>query len=113
MSFSAVLVSTLSTSDSEITASGWYASKQSVNNCVFIVNYWQTVNFKVKGHIGRITDGYGNSRFRSTIADVYGNSGFRFTNQNKLTRGVTTRNFADVRAGVKIIVPGVHRTYEK
>ena len=54
-------------------------SEGSVNNYVFIVNYWQTINLKTKGQKGRITDGYGNSGFQNTIAGAYKNSGLQFT----------------------------------
>src|SRR5687768_14679683 len=75
-----------------------------VNNYVFFVNHWQTINLKTKGQKGRITDRYGNSGFQNTIADAYKNSGLQFTSQINLTRGVTIENFADVRVGVNILL---------
>ena len=78
-----------------------------VNNYLFyliiIVKGKQTVNLR------NLRD----DRRTGQVTDGNGNSGLRFTTRNNLTRGITTRNFTDVRVGPKTIVPGICRMYEE
>ena len=66
----------------------------------FIVKGQQTIDFYANGQ-------------KLREMDAYGNSGLRFTTNINLTRGVTIRKFANVRVGLKIIVPGHIGMYRK